>query len=398
MSRVFETRRGIVAAMVASVFAFLLAAPVLAFAESGPGQYSYLQLTGPDLKNTYGAYLYYHDGSVETTSVKGATYDKATNTLTLRDFSGPITQVRAVNMGNDFTIKVLGTNKLFKISCSTFASDWGCGLAITGTGSLTVDNSKGENSNPIAIEGNGAPAKCSVASTVGLELKSDGAGRALIQLTGTSVSSSSRAISLAGDHGEVKVSHEQSGSLHNWILSGKSFKQTAKGASGSSSQAKGDSKAAKVKKGSKATVAGQGYLVTKAASASAKGAVTFTKAKNSKNATVPATVKLADGKAYVVTKVAAGALKGSKIRTAIIGKNVKVLAKGACKGSGATRLVLKTGKLTKSGTKGCLAGSKVSAIQVKVGSKPVNAKIAEKYRKFLTKKHTGTSAKKLTVG
>ncbi len=152
--------------------------------------------------------------------------------------------------------------------------------------------------------------------------------------------------------------------------------------------------AAKVVKGKIYKVSGQTYKVTKVATAKAQGTVTLIKAKNAKSVTVPATVKLADGKAYKVTQVNAKAFTGAKIRTVTVGKNVTKLAKNAFAKSKATKVVLKTKLLKKAGVKGCLKSSKVKTVQVKVGSKTVNKKTVKAYKKIFTKKIAG---KKVTV-
>ena len=140
------------------------------------------------------------------------------------------------------------------------------------------------------------------------------------------------------------------------------------------------------------TVDGQDYQVTKAASGTTAGTVTFTKAKNAKKITVPDTVKLADGKTYKVTAVGAKAFTAKKIRTVTVGANVTKLAKKAFAKSKAKKVILKTKSLKKASVKGSLKGSKVKKIQVKVGAKKVNKKFAKKYKKFFTKKNAGKKA------
>lgn len=122
--------------------------------------------------------------------------------------------------------------------------------------------------------------------------------------------------------------------------------------------------------------------------------VTFTKAKNTKAVTVPATVKLADGKTYKVTQIGAKAFTGKKIRTITISKNVKAIKANALKSSKATKLVIKTKTLTKSSVKNSLKGSAVKTIQVKVGTKSENKKYIKKYKTFFAKNNSG---KKVTV-
>ena len=120
------------------------------------------------------------------------------------------------------------------------------------------------------------------------------------------------------------------------------------------------------------------------------GTVALKAAKNVKSFKVPATVKLSDGKAYKVVQVNAKAFTGKKIKTVTVSKNVKKLAKNTFAKSKATKLILKTKLLKKATVKGCLKGSKIKTIQIKVGSKKVN----KKYKKIFNKKNAG---KKVTV-
>lgn len=150
--------------------------------------------------------------------------------------------------------------------------------------------------------------------------------------------------------------------------------------------------AASVVKGKTYKVSGQYYKVTKVATASAAGTVTFTKAKNTKSVTVPKTVKLADGKTYKVTVVGAKAFTASKIRTVTIGANVAKLSKNSFANSKATKVILKTKKLTKAKVKGCLKSSKVKTIKVKVGTAKVNKTYVKKYKKIFTKAVAGRKA------
>ena len=145
--------------------------------------------------------------------------------------------------------------------------------------------------------------------------------------------------------------------------------------------------ASTIKKGKTYEVSNQSYKVTTVASGSKAGAVVFAKAKNAKSVSVPATVKLADGKTYKVTQVGATAFTASKIRTVTVGENVTKLAANAFNKSKATTLKLKTTKLTKASVKGCLKGSKVKTVQA-----PASKRTA--YKKIFTKAVAG---KKVTV-
>ena len=149
-----------------------------------------------------------------------------------------------------------------------------------------------------------------------------------------------------------------------------------------------------VKNGDTKVVGGQTYKVTKAAAKKAAGAVTFVKAKNAKKVTVPKTVKLSDGNIYQVTVVAKKAFTGKKIRTVVIGANVKTIQKNAFAKSKASTLILQTKKLTAKTVKGSLKGSKVKRITVKAGNKKTNKQYVKKYKKIFVKK---TAGKKVTV-
>ncbi|MBQ6440700.1 MAG: hypothetical protein IJJ06_11400 [Mogibacterium sp.] len=116
--------------------------------------------------------------------------------------------------------------------------------------------------------------------------------------------------------------------------------------------------------------------------------VALTKAKNAKSVSVPETIKI-KGKTYKVTQIDANAFKAKKIRTVTIGKNVKVIKKNAFKGSKATKIVLKTKLLKKAKIKGCLKGSKVKMVQVRLGSKSQNKKFVKSYKKIFTKANAG---------
>ena len=69
--------------------------------------------------------------------VPGASYDEATNTLTLENYTGDYLNVNL--MGNGFTIKLIGNNKLTGLIAWGFM--YGGSVTITGDGSLTINNS-----------------------------------------------------------------------------------------------------------------------------------------------------------------------------------------------------------------------------------------------------------------
>ena len=120
--------------------------------------------------------------------------------------------------------------------------------------------------------------------------------------------------------------------------------------------------------------------------------VAFTRAGNKKSIVVPDAITI-NGKTYLVTSVSANAFTAKKIRTVTIGKNVVLIEKNAFKGSKATKMIVKSKKLTKASVKGSLKGSKIKTVQVKVGKKKVNKKYVKKYKKIFTKKNAGKKVK-----
>jgi hypothetical protein len=126
-------------------------------------------------------------------------------------------------------------------------------------------------------------------------------------------------------------------------------------------------------------------------SASAKTAV-YVKAPNKKNVTVPATVSV-NGQTLDVTQIGPKAFTGKKIRKVTVGANVSKIAKNALKGPKATKMVVKSKKLTKASVKGSLKVSKIKTVQVKVGKKKDNKKYVKKYKKIFTKKNAGKKVK-----
>ena len=132
-------------------------------------------------------------------------------------------------------------------------------------------------------------------------------------------------------------------------------------------------------------------IITKSAGSKAGTAALIT-AVNKKSVKVPATVTI-KGRKFNVIRIDAGAFKGKKIRTVTIGQNVKTIKKNAFRGSKATKLMVKSKKLTKKSVKGSLRGSKVKRVQVKIGKKSVNKKFVKKYKKIFTRKNAGKKVK-----
>ena len=133
------------------------------------------------------------------------------------------------------------------------------------------------------------------------------------------------------------------------------------------------------------TVGGSAYRILN------KNTAALVTAKNVKSFKLPASVKI-KGKTFKVTQINANAFKGKKIRTVTVSKNVKTIKANAFKGSKATKMIVKTKKLTKKSVRKSLKGSKIKKIQVKVGKKAMNKKYVKKYKKIFTKKNAGKKA------
>jgi hypothetical protein len=85
----------------------------------------------------------------------------------------------------------------------------------------------------------------------------------------------------------------------------------------------------KVVKGRTCSCGGQLYTVTALPSKKSQGEVALKEAKDVKDVTVPAAVRLPDCKTYKVTSVRKSAFRGHAARTVTIGKNVRKISKNA---------------------------------------------------------------------
>lgn len=138
--------------------------------------------------------------------------------------------------------------------------------------------------------------------------------------------------------------------------------------------------------GSRVTAGGQIFKVDKGQK------VTFAQAKNANKVVVPETITI-NGKKYTVTSIGANAFKKSKVKEAVIEKNVSKIAAKAFKGSKVKTIIVKTKKLKAKSVKGSLKGSKVKTVKVKVGKKKENTKYVKKYKKIFTAKNAGKKVK-----
>lgn len=83
----------------------------------------------------------------EKNTVDGASYDQASNTLTLTNYDHPDVALYTNMMGDDFKLNLVGSNKLQNLGI--WHGGWGGSLTICGSGSLTVNENR---KNPDGIE------------------------------------------------------------------------------------------------------------------------------------------------------------------------------------------------------------------------------------------------------
>ncbi len=124
--------------------------PLTVFAENGPypfnpsaenidGYQSYLYIADPatlDMKD-----LFPGTGAVgNPEKFAGASYDKSTNTLTLKNVRNKSAFISANEMGDDFKIKLIGYNELSLIESSSESR--GASVTITGNGELVLNRDR----------------------------------------------------------------------------------------------------------------------------------------------------------------------------------------------------------------------------------------------------------------
>lgn len=89
------------------------------------------------LKTNYNVYA---DGKSNSAALKGASYDKKSNTLTVNNLNNKTLCLETNAMGNDFTLNIVGKCELAQIIIH--GDDHGGSLNIVGSGTLTVNASK----------------------------------------------------------------------------------------------------------------------------------------------------------------------------------------------------------------------------------------------------------------
>lgn len=98
-------------------------------------------------------------------------YDPSTNTLTLNGVNDPDLSLQAVNMGNGFTINVIGTNRIRDIY--VVGEGYSASLTVTGTGTLQLGDEENCNELTLYVSGDeGTMSRLMIDSGVTLDIYS----------------------------------------------------------------------------------------------------------------------------------------------------------------------------------------------------------------------------------
>ena len=139
------------------------------------------------------AYITFHDNAVDgegfhhifnagaaQNDLKGITYDQASNTLTLENFKYPLGDLYTKDMGDDFTIKVIGSCEIntLEIGGNSYQGKqgvpyyWGGSLNLEGPGTLTIRNSTADADNPwgFILWGEGSESLLKISEHVSLKV------------------------------------------------------------------------------------------------------------------------------------------------------------------------------------------------------------------------------------
>ena len=100
-------------------------------------------------------YHLYATGTQKTDTVKGAAYDKKTNTLTLTNYKQPAMSIEVNEMGDDFKIKLVGDNQIKGLT--VWGYGYGGSVEVFGDGTLTVNKNK-EDGGRITMQPEGTKA------------------------------------------------------------------------------------------------------------------------------------------------------------------------------------------------------------------------------------------------
>lgn len=114
---------------------------VMAASGKGPSNgYCYIQIEKSETERSYIFFPKAGESGKKVEKVSGFSYDKKTNTLTIKNVKKPKWILNVNEMGTDFKIKVVGTNELYGVV--VWGYYYGGCVEFTGTGKLTINKSK----------------------------------------------------------------------------------------------------------------------------------------------------------------------------------------------------------------------------------------------------------------
>ncbi len=122
---------------------------------SGEDSYAFINFYD-DVQNT-GHLLYTSENNGgKTEAVKGAAYDKKTNTLTLTNYKQPKVRIQVNEMGDDFKIRLVGENQI--LCLTVWGYGYGGSVEILGDGTLAVNRDKEKDITAIVMVPEGTKA------------------------------------------------------------------------------------------------------------------------------------------------------------------------------------------------------------------------------------------------
>lgn len=167
--------------------------PMNVMAQNGPCQDEYPPAYIEFFDGENGTYIYSTFSQDQIGKIKGVSYDKASNTLTLDNVKRDEKLITNV-MGDDFKILLKGDNSLKSII--VWGDGYGGNLTITGHGKLTLNSEKTENM-AITIQAEYTEGKVKIEKNVQMEMYAK-EGYPIIEIVGANNSDKDKAVVIDG--------------------------------------------------------------------------------------------------------------------------------------------------------------------------------------------------------
>ena len=189
-----------------------------------PDSYSYIQVIGYDSDGyidwSKAKYVYAGaDVGDKASTVKGLSYDKKSNTLTINGYNKPKMGITAAHMGSSFKIVVKGTKNNIQ-NLSGFGS-----LHINGTGKLVVNKNKKCMNGGIDVSAENEPMRLVFGKKVNVVSFATKGSTDSVCVTSTLTDVSKAVVSKGGTMSEFKEDGTTEGGLTRFICSGKFTKK-----------------------------------------------------------------------------------------------------------------------------------------------------------------------------